>query len=90
MGYSTNAALVESNRAVLTLIKEGVSRGEEIILSVGDGTNISSEQYNLRRILASADRHPSACRGEFANLGQAVTLRIIDRTIIVRIKNKIF
>lgn len=89
MGYSTNAALVEENWEVLTLIKEGLYNGKNTILAVDEGENISSEQYKLRRILASADRHPEACRGEFANLGQAVTLNVEGRTIIVKPRGKL-
>jgi len=88
MGYSTHPRLVSDNREILSQIRDTLSRGEELTLSV-EG-NVSTEQYRLRRILASANRHPEVFDGEFSGLGDQITLSIQGTNILVKAKGRKF
>ena len=76
MGYHTNPNMVEENKDILTAILHAITNEGSVSFDVPRDINISTEQWRLRRILAAADYHTSACGGLFAGLGQLSTIRI--------------
>ena len=86
MGYSTHPALVVENEDLLHRIRSALEEGRELRLAVQG--NVSTEQYRLRRILASCDRHPEALRGEFLGLGDQVKLSVEGTTILIKAKGR--
>lgn len=76
MGYSTRPEMISENAEILSRIRDAITKGESLRLRVRDQATISTEQYRLRRVLAACDNHPSAYGGEFARLGQQVTLKV--------------
>lgn len=88
MGYNTRPEMLEmaANAALLHAILEHASQGIPLKLSIKEGANISTEHYRLRRLLYACDAHRSACGGQFAGLGQRVSLKVdtANSTIEVR------
>jgi len=85
MGYSTNPRLVVENEDLLEEILQQVVK-KDSPLKIAGGDNVSSKQYQLRRILAATDRHPKALEGRYAGLGTLVTLRVRGTSIYIEKK----
>lgn len=86
MGYNTRPEMVEQNAELLTAIKTSADSGKPLPLRVKEGANISTEQYRLRRLLSACDAHRSAMGGQFAGLGQRVSLRIDPSTSTIEVR----
>ena len=91
MGYNTRPGLVTENEGILQAIAMAVENGQPLSFSVSR-SNISSEQYRLRRLLKAAEIHVDELEGKYAGLGNLVTVRIFpkDSQIIVEPKRLSF
>lgn len=91
MGYGTRPEMVRVHKKLLLSILFAVENDQVLLFDVEEGANISTEQYNLRRILAAADRHKEEENGMFVGLSGKVRVRVLfeEMKLSVEPKNEV-
>lgn len=73
MSYYLRAGLVEENKAILELIQQALSNGEELTLDVKP-ERLYQDQWKLRRVLKATECYFDEAEGRYVGLGASVTV----------------